>query len=140
MFLFYFCAIIAGNGTVRLVGGTTANEGRIEVYLNYFWGTVCDHSWDILDAVVVCRQLGYSSVISAYGSAYFGAGTGTIHYGSVACNGTETYLVDCLHSRVRYCSHGNDAGVVCDTRKSKLARKMHDMMMMAAAMVVVVTA
>ena len=119
--------IIAGNGSVRLVGGTTANEGRIEVYLNYFWGTVCDCSWDILDAVVVCRQLGYSSAVSAYGSAHFGAGTGPIHYGCVACNGSEAKLTDCPHGGVRYCSHRNDAGVVCDTRPN--ASKLHENLM-----------
>ena len=114
---------IAGNGSIQLVGGATANEGRIEVYLNYFWGTVCDHSWDIVDAAVVCRQLGYSSVISAHGSAFFGAGTGTIHYDNMACNGTEAYLTNCSHNRIRYCSHYDDAGVVCDTRQGKLGRK-----------------
>ena len=135
----HLCTKTSGNG-IRLAGGATANEGRVEVYLNGTWGTVCGDYWDILDAAVVCRQLGYSSVISTYGSDYFGPGTGPIHYGNMACKGTETYLADCLHGRERYCRHRNDAGVVCDTRIGKLARKMHVMMMVAAAMVVVVTA
>ena len=114
----------AENGSILLAAGASANEGRIEIYINYFWGTACGFSWDILDAVAVCRQLGYSSAVSAYRSAHFGAGTGPIHYGNMACNGSESKLTDCPHGGARYCSHRYDAGVVCDTRPN--ARKLHE--------------
>lgn len=50
---------VCSNGDVRLVGGASALEGRIEVCDDHTWGTVCDDFWSSIDAGVACVQLGY---------------------------------------------------------------------------------
>ena len=48
-------------GAIRLQGGSSSREGRVEVCVSNEWGTVCDQIWDDTDASVVCRQLRMSS-------------------------------------------------------------------------------
>lgn len=48
-------------GSIRLVGGTSAQEGRVEVCNNNAWGTVCDDAFTNVDAQVACRQLGFAA-------------------------------------------------------------------------------
>ena len=52
--------IVCSDGDLRLVNGSEPTEGRIEVCRNNSYGTICDDRWDVLDARVACRQLGYS--------------------------------------------------------------------------------
>ena len=49
----------AGAQRVRLVGGPSSLEGRLEVYYNGRWGTVCDNGFTDASARVICRMLGY---------------------------------------------------------------------------------
>ncbi len=113
----------AVEGSVRLVGGTTPLEGRVEVFLLGHWGTVCDYNWDVVDAIVVCRQLGYPRAVEAPRSAFFGAGSGPSWYYHVYCIGTEHNLTECSKNTYNFgsaCPHSQDAGAVCSSQSHAL--------------------
>ncbi|MDE0660390.1 MAG: sulfatase-like hydrolase/transferase [Gammaproteobacteria bacterium] len=103
-------------GDVRLVGGSTAAQGRVEIHHDGQWGTVCDDRFVSDDAAVVCRQLGLGGG-EAHRNAAFGAGSGTIWMDDVGCTGNESRLADCLFGGwgVHNCGHSEDVGVSCGT-------------------------
>ena len=79
--------------TVRLVSSTNSlSSGRVELFYNGTWGTICVDSWDLQDAEVVCRQLGYNGASSAPVDALFRKGTGPIWLDDVHCEGNETSI------------------------------------------------
>ena len=110
-------------------------EGRVEICINDQWGTVCDQMWDVLDAAVVCRQLGLnytgklqmisskvliplrlsSSVLEALPRASFGEGIGRIWLHNVQCTGSEDTILNCTSrfDETSSCTHAQDAGVSC---------------------------
>eukprot|EP00731_Ephydatia_muelleri_P035126 Em0098g12a len=110
----YNTAIPVINVQVRLVGGTSPLEGRVEVYNN---NTVCDDFWTVEDAQVICRQLGFSGTSVAFSNAYFGAGSSNqpIWLDDVNCLGTETNVGQCLSGGwgIHNCVHLEGAGVRC---------------------------
>ncbi|KAM9670323.1 macrophage scavenger receptor types I and II isoform 1-T1 [Dama dama] len=105
------------SNTVRLVGGSGPHEGRVEIFHEGQWGTVCDDRWELRGGLVVCRSLGYKGVQSVHKGAYFGKGTGPIWLNEVFCFGKESSIEECRIRQwgVRVCSHDEDAGVTCTT-------------------------
>ncbi|XP_066566452.1 deleted in malignant brain tumors 1 protein-like [Amia ocellicauda] len=109
-------SVTCSNGTrVRLVSGNSPCSGRVEVYYYGEWGTVCDDSWSLADAEVVCQELGCGSAVAARDGAGAGAGQGQIWLSNVACNGTEPSLTACTSSGLgnHNCRHSEDVSVVC---------------------------
>ncbi|KAK1187025.1 C163A protein, partial [Pygoscelis papua] len=100
---------------LRVIGGKDGCSGRVEIWHQGSWGTVCDDSWDVADANVVCRQLGCGSAVSALSEAAFGEGTGPIWLEEVHCKGTELSLWDCPAKSLfcKNCDHKEDAAVDC---------------------------
>lgn len=119
--LFALCAWRLDAQNVRLVGDEP-HKGRVELYHNGQWGSVCDDFWDFREALVVCRMLGYSKIsrtersnvcCGRLGRASFSA---PIWLDDTHCTGYEDSIFDCRANPlgVNDCRHFEDAGVVCD--------------------------
>ncbi|XP_019270114.2 T-cell differentiation antigen CD6 isoform X5 [Panthera pardus] len=111
----------AENRAVRLVGGSGPCAGRVEMLERGQWGSVCDDTWDLKDAHVVCRQLNCGWAVQALPGLHFAPGQGPIHRDQVNCSGTEDHLWDCPGLPGNgYCGHKEDAGVLCSGSRSLL--------------------
>ncbi|XP_025102844.1 deleted in malignant brain tumors 1 protein-like isoform X2 [Pomacea canaliculata] len=115
---FVFALLIpgfAGQMIPRLVNGT-AWSGRLEVFDNGKWKTICKPCFDNSDLMVVCRDLGFSSerAVSVRSDLY-GEGSGSILRTELSCTGYELRLSDCERGGVHHCEHWMDVGVICDS-------------------------
>ncbi|KAM6965218.1 lysyl oxidase homolog 2b [Aplochiton taeniatus] len=105
---------------LRLAGDKRKhNEGRVEVFYNGEWGTVCDDDFTIHAAQVVCRELGYLEAISWSPSSKYGKGEGRIWFDNVHCTGKEKTLALCPSNGIGVsdCKHTEDVGVVCSDKR-----------------------
>nr|XP_042704079.1 scavenger receptor cysteine-rich domain-containing group B protein-like [Chrysemys picta bellii] len=111
---------------LRLVNGPSRCAGRVEVLHNQLWGTVCDGSWDLSEAEVVCRQLGCGMALSAPRGAHFGQGSDRVWLDEVQCTGAEAALTKCMAKPwgEHGCNHGEDASVVCSDQGQLRLRLM----------------
>ena len=84
---------------VRLVNGPTQYEGRVEVYHNGEWGTVSDDGcWDLNDAQVVCRELGFGQAVAATQNRFYGEHSGKVWFNNLNCVGNESSIGECSHT------------------------------------------
>ncbi|KAL9988042.1 hypothetical protein ACROYT_G002440 [Oculina patagonica] len=118
-----YTPVTAPGQKLRLADGIRGGEGRVEIFHDGHWGTVCDDFWDIKDAQVVCNQLGYPEAIAAPKNALFGEGNGHIWLSDVHCEGNESSIEDCEHAAWnanQYCFHFEDASVICSNETGSL--------------------
>ena len=110
-----YCFNIIADAPIRFTGGTSEQEGLVEIMYQGIWGTICDSGWDNIDATVVCRELGYVNG-TATRQAQLGSDSGPVWLNQVGCLGNESKLSHCIHNgagNVGNCSHAQDAGVIC---------------------------
>jgi len=100
---------------VRLVGGSSLREGRLEVYHNGSWGTVCNNEFNSAAARIVCYFLGFGNVGRQTNIDIYGIGKGQIWLDSINCDGTERHIGECSHGGwgIYNCTHNEDVAVSC---------------------------
>ncbi|KAM9385171.1 uncharacterized protein KZ484_006767 isoform 2-T3 [Pholidichthys leucotaenia] len=105
---------------VQLAGGSDRCAGRVEVWRDGKWGTVCDDQWDLQEANVVCAQLGCGYALNVTGQAgLFPPGRGPIYLDDLNCTGKEENLWACPATQEDHdCGHKEDAGVVCSEMRA----------------------
>ncbi|XP_062913388.1 deleted in malignant brain tumors 1 protein-like [Mobula hypostoma] len=111
--------LCSGHLQIRLSGSEDPCAGRLEFYYNGTWGTVCDDSWDLDDANVVCRQLSCGYALEDKTRRYCGERTAPVWLDELRCSGNETYLWDCPSAPwgKTDCSHKEDVTVTCSEYK-----------------------
>lgn len=105
-------------GSVRLVSAEGfSDRGRVEIFILGQWGTVCDDLFTSKSGTVVCRQLGFTTVLAVMKRAVLGEAESSVRIllDDVECEGGERSLLECKRSRVgkHNCSHREDVGVIC---------------------------
>ncbi|XP_075185912.1 scavenger receptor cysteine-rich type 1 protein M130-like [Anomaloglossus baeobatrachus] len=107
--------VCSGGTRLQLVNGPGRCVGRVEIYHNGRWGTICDNSWDKADADVVCKQLGCGSAAKATTEAYYGREYNDKWLDNVECKGNETHILNCPSSEFGKgdYSYMTAAGVIC---------------------------
>ncbi|XP_076026959.1 scavenger receptor cysteine-rich domain-containing group B protein-like isoform X2 [Genypterus blacodes] len=106
-------AAVVCSGSVRLTGGPNHCAGKVELYNETKWVTLCGSTWDSSGAKVVCRQLNCGGVHKVTYTDTYGRGTEDHFVGRVACTGSEPYLTHCITPGEGTCNITSIAGVVC---------------------------
>lgn len=92
---------------VRLHGGSHSNEGRVEVFYGGLWGTVRTSKWDLTDAMVFCRQLGFPKA-QATSYKQNDLSKQVFWFSNFECDGSEATLGQCKHTRLGKALYNDD--------------------------------
>lgn len=119
--VFLECTHSVPYGSLRLSQGSHvtpgAMEGRLEVFYEGNWGTVCSHNFDLTAANISCQQLGFARALDYKISEEAGFGQGTIKsasLGGIQCSPDDHTLVQCANEiEERNCTHSEDVAVFC---------------------------
>ncbi|XP_070835856.1 lysyl oxidase homolog 3B isoform X2 [Chaetodon trifascialis] len=111
--------------SIRIVGGRSTYEGRVEVQVGSKWGTVCSTGWTTKEAMVVCRQLGLGYAMHAINETWYwdSSNVTEMAMSGVKCTGNEMSLSQCQHHKTISCQKSAAkfaAGVICSETASDL--------------------
>jgi len=103
------------NNSTALFGGGSPRQGRLEVYHNGSWGTVCDDGFTDAAARVVCYSLGFGYVGRKMNFSIYDVRRGRIWLDDVQCSGTERHIVKCRHRgwEAHNCGHHENVAISC---------------------------
>ena len=109
---------------IRLQGSTLPYAGRVEVFYAGVWGTISSSNWDINDATVVCRQLGYSAGAEvALKNGVYGLVSGPVWITNLRCTGSESNVMECVHdglgNKTEFQHRAYTASVICKDSSSR---------------------
>ena len=110
---------LVGIVSVKLAGSVNSNEGRVEVLVDESWGVFCSNGWDMNDANIVCRELGFNKALEIVENTQrFGKSSGSVQLGNMGCF-NETSIKYCSFDAVEAheCDTVMDPGVICGTGK-----------------------
>ncbi|XP_035850743.1 lysyl oxidase homolog 3B isoform X3 [Sander lucioperca] len=111
--------------SIRIAGGRSSYEGRVEVQVGSKWGTVCSTGWTTREAMVVCRQLGLGYSMHAITETWYwdSSNVTDMIMSGVKCTGNEMSLSQCQHHKTVSCQKAAAkfaAGVICSDTASDL--------------------
>ncbi|GFY74070.1 lysyl oxidase homolog 3 [Trichonephila inaurata madagascariensis] len=110
----------AKEGTIRLVGGKNTREGNVEIFHLGIWGSICDDEWDITEANIACKILGFAKATRATSNSEFGKGKKKIWMDNLYCQGHEKSFQECRFDGwgIHDCAGSEAAGVECELAKN----------------------
>lgn len=122
----FFNICLISSVPVRLSDGVSPNQGRVEVFAEGHWQSLCGFGWSSAAATVVCRMLDFPPATGAPEKSAFGAGSVSMWLHEFSCHGAEQQLAECpmdttfsYEELLYFCDDNEEAGVVCGTPNGK---------------------